>query len=466
MSLLVKALRQLDARKAALPTPVDTADNAIDLVEREITALVDREQISEPEVATVQGFESKIEPELNVSRAAESVAKAVELPAVQDTTKEFDEHWFGFDSTPYEASELALIEAKSESRPPDVDLPSTPVAEPLQSDTKLPTDTADPIAAVFSAAIEPTYPTLSETSTALAVEEFPAITTPSNESLLTEIDLTESTVVPATTERVERQIETALDRLDELRALISAGDDQQAATQDEPVLLPISQRPAGEFHIREEFRELRDHLLARYALPRGAAVLFVDAGRKTSDCSWLFPLAASLLQHFAELSPTATFGKHAARILLIEAAGPESGLASSLGLSVVAGLSDVLQSGAPWKSAVQSTWHPQIDLLGRGTEPLAARHESLPDLFKDLAESYDVLLIAAGPTVLHAGGHSGENRSSPSAAFLLAECANAAVLCLELDGTPQPVAAQVKRNFAASGINLLGCVVQCDAAAA
>ena len=79
----------------------------------------------------------------------------------------------------------------------------------------------------------------------------------------------------------------------------------------------------------------------------------------------------------------------------IEAAGPECGLAGSLGLEAVAGLSDVLQSGASWKSAIMSTWHPQIALLGRGTESLVW-NDRLPELFRDLSRNFDVLLIAAG----------------------------------------------------------------------
>src|SRR6185369_14685508 len=171
-----------------------------------------------------------------------------------------------------------------------------------------------------------------------------------------------------------------------------------ADSQNQSTLKPISTAPVHEFNIREEFREMRDHLLARYALPRGAVLLFIDAGRSTADAAWLFPLAASLLQHFADSMPETEAANRPPRALLVEAAGTGCGLANSLGLETVAGLSDVLQSGASWKSALLATWHPQIALLGRGTEPLTTDHNRLPELFKDLSENFDVVLIAGGTT--------------------------------------------------------------------
>jgi Mrp family chromosome partitioning ATPase len=183
----------------------------------------------------------------------------------------------------------------------------------------------------------------------------------------------------------------------------------------------------------------------------------------------LFPLAASLLQYFGEAEPKSESAEHLPRALLLEAAGPECGLSDSLGLETIAGLSDILESGASWKSAIEPTWHPQVALLGRGTEPIAASHGRLPELFKDLSDNFDIVLIATGSS-LPASDPDLSIRNSipqrPSAALALAPLAAAGVLCVELNGTPSLFAADVKRNLEASGIDLIGCVVQGDATAA
>jgi hypothetical protein len=478
MSLLVKALRQLDARQpaadsaavAVLEPPIQLASEPVADVYAEAPAVVEPPVVETAEPLIEEPIAAAtVETPLSAAAVEESISATLEilsLPEVVDETLPAIASEPEHDATPEEpphdlTPEPLGIEVTSF-------LPASLLSTSTASTTPEPKFAPiEPTPVVSSSELQTSYPTLAEVTTSIAAEEFPSITTPTEE-LLSEIDLTEATVIPVPTERVEKQIETALDRLDELRALISASEPMPAAdSQNQATLKPISAMPVHEFHIREEFREMRDHLLARYALPRGAVLLFVDAGRSTADAAWLFPLAASLLQHFSDSMPKAEAANRPPRALLVEAAGTGCGLANSLGLEAVAGLSDVLQSGASWKSALLATWHPQITLLGRGTEPLRVSHDRLPGLFKDLSENFDVVLIAGGAVPETAPNSSAMSTERPtqSAGTILAKHASAAFLCVELDGTPRTVAVQAKRSLAASGVNLIGCVVQGDAAA-
>jgi hypothetical protein len=483
MSLLVKALRQLDARQPAADSPavavfeppIQPTPEPVVEVPADAPAVVAAPVAETAEPPVFETAEPLFEEPIATEALEESISKTLEILTSQEIV---DEELAEIapeperDPIPEEPRNELTPEPSDIPEPLDVQVASFLPASLLSPAIEIATPEPEfapikPSVAISSFETQPSYPTLAEVTTSIAAEEFPSITTPTDE-LLTEIDLTEATVVPAPTQRVEKQIETALDRLDELRALISASELTPATNaQNQSTLKPISAAPVHEFRIREEFREMRDHLLARYALPRGAVLLFVDAGRATADAAWLFPLAASLLQHFAESMPQTEAANRPPRALLVEAAGTGCGLANSLGLEAVAGLSDVLQSGASWKSAVLSTWHPQIALLGRGTEPLTTAHDRLPALFKDLSDSFDVVLIAGGATPEMASNSSemATDKLRQSAATVLAYCASAAFLCVELDGTPQTVAVQAKRNLAASGLNLIGCVVQGDAAA-
>jgi hypothetical protein len=477
MSLLVKALRQLDARLPATDSGADSAADsaAVAVLEPPIQpapAIVAEVHAEAPAVVqppVVETIELLAEEPIAAAAVEESISKTLEIlssPEIVDEELPEVASGPGHDAIPAQPP----IDLTPE--PLEVEVASFLPASLLSPTTEIATPEPEPAplearAPISSFETQPSYPMLTEVTTSIAAEEFSSITTPTDD-LLSEIDLTEATVVPAPTLRVEKQIETALDRLDELRALISASEPTPAAdSQNQSTLKPISAAPVHEFNIREEFREMRDHLLARYALPRGAVLLFVDAGRRTADAAWLFPLAASLLQHFADAMPKGEAANRPPRALLVEAAGAGCGLANSLGLEAVAGLSDVLQSGASWKSAMLSTWHPQIALLGRGTEPLTAAHDRLPGLFKDLSENFDVVLIAGGatPETTPNSSETAADDHRQSAATVLAHCASAAFLCVELDGTPQAIAVQAKRYLAASGVNLIGCVVQGDAAA-
>ncbi len=142
----------------------------------------------------------------------------------------------------------------------------------------------------------------------------------------------------------------------------------------EPVFIPVPKivdiQPAvaaAPLNIKPEYRELRDQLLARLNIAKHPTVLLIDAGRTVGDVSWLLPLASGILEKLNATSNTLP------QILLVEAAGTECGLASTLGLDTHLGLSHVLNGQADWRAAIQSTQHPQIKLLGRGSPTVAVR---------------------------------------------------------------------------------------------
>ena len=61
--------------------------------------------------------------------------------------------------------------------------------------------------------------------------------------------------------------------------------------------------------IRDEYRELRDHLLAKFRLDEPSTLLAIDAGRVTNDASWLAPFAACLWETLREDTQFASYGR-------------------------------------------------------------------------------------------------------------------------------------------------------------
>lgn len=217
---------------------------------------------------------------------------------------------------------------------------------------------------------------------------------------------------------------------------------------------PWSGTPA--IKIRDEYRELRDHLLARFPLDEPSTLLAIDAGRVTNDAAWLVPFAACLLEALSE-EPTLRLDGPT-KILLVEAAGSECGIARHLGLDCPLGLAEVLQEKIGLASAIQPTWHPQIELLGCGRGAIQARQsEQLRDVWSDLEKRYQVILVAAGPW--EAVSQAAWRKTGMATAAAMLPLADAAVLCVELDGTPQGVAVETKQALERRGIRLLGCVV-------
>jgi Mrp family chromosome partitioning ATPase len=211
------------------------------------------------------------------------------------------------------------------------------------------------------------------------------------------------------------------------------------------------------FKIRDEYRELRDHLLARFRLDEPSTLLAIDAGRVTNDAAWLAPFAAALWESLSD-EPMLHLSTPP-RILLVEAAGAECGIARHLGLDCPKGLIDVLQGGADWADVIQRTYHPQIDLLCRGKAPLPANPSAkFVSVWTDLQRRYQAILVAAGPW--EAPSQASWRKCGIATAAMLLPLADAAVVCVDLDGTPQSVAIETKRALDRRGIRLLGCVVR------
>ncbi len=208
--------------------------------------------------------------------------------------------------------------------------------------------------------------------------------------------------------------------------------------------------------VRDEYRELRDHLLARFKLDEPSTLLAIDAGRVTNDASWLAPFAASLWETLSE-EPSRHLSAPP-RILLVEAAGPECGIARHLGLDCPKGLVDVLLGAADWAAAIQPTYHPQIDLLSRGSAALRTTQSGqIAGVWSELQRRYQAILVAAGPW--EAPSQASWRKTGTSTAAILLPLADAAVVCVELDGTPQSVAVETRHALKRRGVRLLGCVV-------
>jgi hypothetical protein len=225
-----------------------------------------------------------------------------------------------------------------------------------------------------------------------------------------------------------------------------------------PSPAPLSLQPsaaAAPLNIKPEFRELRDQLLARLNLAKCSTLLLIDAGRNVGDASWLLPLAASIIEKFSA-------GQNATRpqILLVEAAGSECGISQSQGLDVHLGLTHVLAGRTDAKSAIQSTPHPQIKLLGRGAEQFRCNDpRRLAKLWAELTTQFNLILVAAGPQSPTSQVDQAKKHVSDSVTAFF-PLATAAILCIELNGTPQVAALDTKQLLDARGIQMLGCIVQ------
>ncbi|HEY2882342.1 MAG TPA: hypothetical protein VGJ15_07915 [Pirellulales bacterium] len=208
-------------------------------------------------------------------------------------------------------------------------------------------------------------------------------------------------------------------------------------------------------NIKPEFRELRDQLLSRLNIAKHPTLLFVDAGREVSDAAWLLPLATCIVDRLnADRNSAQT------SILIVEAAGSNCGLAQTLGLDIHTGLNHLLTAKSEWHTFIQSTPHPQIKLLGRGAEQFRCNDSRrLARLWAELTAQYDLLLVAAGP-ISQLAQSSRPGASIGGAAAALLPLATAAVLCVELNRTPQSAAQEAKRLLDARGIQVLGCIVQ------
>ena len=244
-----------------------------------------------------------------------------------------------------------------------------------------------------------------------------------------------------------------------------------AEVHSAPITVSISPPPAPPakpLQLRQEFRELRDHLLTKFPLQQHATLLFVDAGRTPTDASWLVPFATSLLDYLttqnesaAPLRPT-TSQQQTPRILIVEAAGDQSEIARSLGLETGPGLAEIARRELPWSDALQSTPHPSIQLLSAGEKSLgASQSTALADPWPELKNEFDLILIAAGP-IPHQSTDSQSakptSNSIPATTFF--PLVDAAILCVEVDATPRLAAENAKRILTAAGLNLLGCVVR------
>ena len=151
------------------------------------------------------------------------------------------------------------------------------------------------------------------------------------------------------------------------------------------------------------------------------------------------------------------------KVLIVDAAGSDSGVASAFGLEVGIGLSDVLNGTTSLPTAIQETFHPQIRFLPRGTDSIRAdQAAALAKLWAGLFQDFDLLLVAGGPL----GDHSDENVSSIHLAVeMFLPLAGGVVLCVELDGTPVAACRKSKAVLESNGVNLLGCIVHGDTAA-
>jgi hypothetical protein len=264
-------------------------------------------------------------------------------------------------------------------------------------------------------------------------------------------------------------------------AVVQPKPTERTAVQPLPVVLPqvvlVKSPPAVHVPILElceEYRILKDSIAARFPLTNHATLLFVDAGRVPADSTWLWALAASILNDFEKRSDTPTprtdhlndsaiQSPGPPKVLIVEAAGPESGIANALGLSAVNGLSDVLKGTVPLRAAIRETYHPQIRFLPRGSDKLQTEHATaLESTWANVSKEFQLLLVAGGPL----GESSIENSPRlPTVADLFFPLANGAVLCVELDGTPVDCCRSSKAVLEANGANLLGCIVRGEIAA-
>ncbi len=432
MSLLLKSLQQIDSR---LP-PIAA--------------------VSEPAIppAPILAASDELTP---MASASEPATAMLELPSC---LPEFPA---------VELEETAHETTIAEEAVADVFDPIEPPLQPVESISQ---------DALFAVPLEPELPKPVEPSVSPPPQ---AELTPPALLMTATVNETVSDPAPIVTD-AELNFETVQEDISNLEELLLAEmGDAQILSVIEPVpaaapsttLQPRTIQPSSPqpLNLSDEYRELRDHFLSRFSLESHTTLLLVDAGRIVTDASWLMPFVTSLLEHLTKKRLARTdqrgaplFGNSAAAptALLIEAAGADCGLARSFGLDVKSGLSDVLRDNLPWKSALQPTVDPQIHWLGRGSAPLLANQGiDLAALLADLKEQFDLVVVAAGPLDIGADA----NRPLANSAALFLPLASAAILCVELDGTPQQTAATAKRKLVQRGVNLLGCIVRGDSAA-
>ena len=210
--------------------------------------------------------------------------------------------------------------------------------------------------------------------------------------------------------------------------------------------------------IRDEIRILKESISARLPLTKHTTLVFVDGGHAQTDYSWLWAFAASVLNGSSNENSTAV-----GKVLIADAAGSDSGVASAFGLEAGIGLSDVLRRATPLQAAIQETFHPHIRFLPRGIDSLRAdQAASLARLWAGLSQDFDLLLVASGPL---SGRSIDESIALPTAAEMFLPLASGVVLCVELDGTPVEVCRKSKTILESNGVNLLGYIVHGDTAA-
>jgi hypothetical protein len=346
---------------------------------------------------------------------------------------------------------LALVEAEDPFEPPQLDpkeliFDETAWIEPFEP--------FEATASEFLAA-----DALPEFHEASAEESDSPVEAESEATTTGEIDSRHGEITkPSIDADADENISSALTRLEELQRLI-ARDREEAADKNDSAkaieVAPSEAKPATIPPLREEYRELRDHLLARFPLQKPATLLVVDAGRAVCDAWWLMPVAVGIAQHIGEKS------NRGANILIVEAAGPDCGLARGLALECAGGLTELITDGMPLEAALTPTEHPQIQLLARGNGALNGDHrQRMAEIWPELQRRFDLILVAAGS--LH--DKAINSRGSMTTADLLLPLADGILLAIELSGTPQEVAQETQRRLAAHSAKLIGCVVQGDAA--
>ncbi len=273
-----------------------------------------------------------------------------------------------------------------------------------------------------------------------------------------ELKSVHSDVVELVTDaELNETLPSAISRLEELQKLISQDRNdalEQTILQTVSIAAPIDRPPSQNLPLREEYRELRDHLLARFPLQRPCTLLVIDAGRTTHDASWLVPLAVSIVQHVGEKT------NRNLKILIVEAAGPDCGVALNLGLQCDAGLTSTLDDATKLLDIIGPTEHPQVYLLARGAGSIRqSDRQKLYEIWPTIQQEFDIVFVAAGPIESKA---KKLNSSSQSATDFL-PIADGVILSIELDGTPQPIAEEACRILATQSAKLLGCVVHGDA---
>ena len=114
--------------------------------------------------------------------------------------------------------------------------------------------------------------------------------------------------------------------------------------------------------------------------------------------------------------------------------------------------------GASDTAAFSHTHHPQIDILRLAPSSLIAVETRLEETWTELQESYNLIVVAAGPLASDAKGRNNDPPNQIVRSLL--PLADGVILSMELGSTPVSVARQTAELLKATGANLLGCVVK------